>query len=367
MERTSSIAPDSAAGDEPLGQNRKACEDWPRALPKTPIAVDDLAAIGRQPEARSGNAPLVNWGVTLVVVVAILILVAGATLGRWFGRSSPGLPAAPSVLPDPSSSTPLGRGTPVETSPLGTGTGEVIENSIGMRLVRIPAGEFVMGAVKDDEAQWEAEAGQHRVRITRPFYMGMFEVMQREYETVMGKNPSACRGPGNPVEQVSWIDADDFCHRLSDRDGHAYRLPTEAQWEYACRAGATTPYAFGSVLTGQFANCNGNYPCGTKEKGPYLARTQKVGSYPANAFGLYDMHGNVSEWCEDWFSVDYYANGPTDDPAGPMTGRSRIIRGGSWMHAARTCRSASRIVGTPDSRNATLGFRVVLVATDSGI
>jgi formylglycine-generating enzyme required for sulfatase activity len=257
-----------------------------------------------------------------------------------------------------------------------------ITNSIGMKLVLIPPGEFMMGSPEGEKDRQEREGPQHRVRITRPFYFGVYQVTQEEYEQVMGTNPSAFSRDGRnsgrvsgldtsrfPVESVSWNDAVEFCRRLSalpaERSaGREYRLPTEAEWEYACRAGTTTPFHFGSVLNGRQANHDGNYPYGTSEKGPYLERTTTVGSYSANGFGLYDMHGNVWEWCADWHAGDYYANSPVNDPKGPASGSGRVIRGSSWGSFAGRCRSANRSGPSPGFRAIVLGFRLALVPAD---
>lgn len=187
----------------------------------------------------------------------------------------------------------------------------LITNSIGMKLKLIPSGEFLMGSPESEEARDSDEGPQHRVRITKPFYLGVYEVTQGEYERVTGDNPSCFSKVGTgkakvagqdtsrfPVEEVSWEDAVEFCRKLSDLPSErsarrVYRLPTEAEWEYACRAGTTTPLHFGTQLNGREANCDGNYPYGTDTKGTYLKRTTTVGSYKANAFGLYDMHGKL--------------------------------------------------------------------------
>ncbi|MBN2293282.1 MAG: formylglycine-generating enzyme family protein [Pirellulales bacterium] len=210
----------------------------------------------------------------------------------------------------------------------------------------------------------------NRVRITKPFYLGVYEVTQEQYERIMDKNPSSVylgstqgfKGPFHPVNNVSWYDAVEFCKKLSAQEGRIYRLPTEAQWEYACRAGTTTPFNFGSALNGKQANCLGKKePYGTDMTGPYLARTTIVGSYAANAFGLYDMHGNIEEWCADWHDWHYYENSITDDPTGPTTGSDRILRGGDWVSRPKQCRSAYRNRITPSKSYQITGFRVVLV------
>jgi formylglycine-generating enzyme required for sulfatase activity len=284
------------------------------------------------------------------------------------------------------------------------GAGKEVVNSIGMKLVRIPAGKFLMGSTKEEQdeaiadyekrflmgkkasediiALFRRESPQHEVEITRPFYLGMHEVTQAQYEKVMGKHTSYSSAEGGgkdkvkgtntenfPVEQVSWKDAVDFCEKLSDRAaeklaGRVYRLPTEAEWEYSCRGGArsSTPFHFGNSLSALQANFNGNYPFGGADKGEYLERTCKVGNYKANPFGLHDMHGNVWEWCQDWFDKDYYAGSPRKDPTGPTTGKYRVLRGGSWFNNARNCRSAYRDAVVPGYRGRVYGFRVASVA-----
>ncbi len=249
--------------------------------------------------------------------------------------------------------------------------GPVITNSIGMKLALIPAGEFLMGS-PDDEATRGSDEQQHRVRITRPFYLGVYEVTQEEYQKVMRTNPSwfSRGGTGKddvsgvdtsrfPVEHVSWEDAVEFCRRLSAQDGREYRLPTEAEWEYACRAGTTTEYYTGSGEHAlEDAGWYGAYstPVGNSQK-----RTNRVGQKRPNAFGLYDMHGNVWEWCSDWYDTSYYAKSPANDPQGPSTGSYRVLRGGGWFYHAVGCRSAVRDGYVPSLRLSYLGFRVALV------
>ena len=183
----------------------------------------------------------------------------------------------------------------------------------------------------------------------------------------MGTNPSRFKSVAGqdtsrfPVESVSWNDAVEFCKKLSEKDGVTYRLPTEAEWEYACRAGTTTTFHFGSMLNGDKANVNGSNPYGTATKGPFLQRTTTVGLYPKNAFGLFDMHGNVWEWCEDVYDEKAYASrsGTTTDPKATSGSESRVVRGGAWFNVSRSTRSAYRNRYTPDGRTHLVGFRVV--------
>jgi len=226
-----------------------------------------------------------------------------------------------------------------------------ITNSVGMKLKLIPAGEFMMGSPESDEWAQDDEKSKHRVRITKPFYLGVYEVTQAEYEKVMGENPGSFKGGSNPVEMVSWHDAVEFCKRLSAKEGKTYRLPTEAEWEYACRAGTTTLYCTGDdpASLGEYAWCAEN--CDQK--------THPVGEKKPNAWGLHDMHGNVLEWCADWYGR--YASEEVSDPSGPETGSYRVDRGGSWFSGARYCRSADRGRVVPILRGENLGFRVASV------
>jgi formylglycine-generating enzyme required for sulfatase activity len=243
-----------------------------------------------------------------------------------------------------------------------------IINSIRMKLVLIRAGEFMMGSPPDEKERNSNEGPQHRVRITRPFYLGAHEVTQWEYEIVMGANPSSFKAPTHPVENVSWDDAVMFCQKLSalpkeKAAKRQYCLPTEAQWEYACRAGTTTAFAFGDTLSPTDANfAGGSHRTGRRNRGPASEGTTLVGSYRANAWGLYDMHGNVWEWCADWYDSGYYGNSLVEDPTGPVGGSNRVFRGGGWLFIAWYCRSAYRIYFSPGARIDYLGFRVSLVA-----
>ena len=261
-------------------------------------------------------------------------------------------------------------------------SGKVITNSIGMKLVYIPPGRFVMGSPRSEQEQykkdsrvgdWAAQEIQHEVAITKGFYMGVYAVTQEEYEIVTGKNPSwfSATGSGKenvaglntrrfPVETVSWNDATEFCRKLSQKEGKTYRLPTEAEWEYACRAGTKTAFSFGDTISTDQANYNGNAVFGSGRKGVYRERPMPVGSFPANAFGLCDMHGNVNQWCQDWYDFHYYRKSPRNDPVNETGSEMRVLRSGSWGSYPGICRSAHRSGSTPDYRNNTIGFRVVM-------
>jgi TPR repeat protein/formylglycine-generating enzyme required for sulfatase activity len=249
-----------------------------------------------------------------------------------------------------------------------SGKASEVVNSIGMKLARIPAGKFLMGSPAD-EAEREEGEHQHEVEITRPFYMGAFPVTQEEFQRVMGSNPSKFKGSNRPVEQVTWHEAVEFCNRLSQLEGErsqgrVYRLPTEAEWEYACRAGASSYQTFhcGNALSSEQANFNGQSPYGARE-GVYREQTTDVGSFEPNAWGLYDMHGNVWEWCADWFGENYYKQSNRQDPPGPAQGEHRVLRGGSWYDDGLGCRAAFRVGGDPGDRNDGSGFRVVLLVS----
>jgi formylglycine-generating enzyme required for sulfatase activity len=264
--------------------------------------------------------------------------------------------------------------------------GKEIVNSIGMKLKLVPAGEFLMGSPDSDPDAYASEKPQHHVRITKPFYLGIHQVTrgqfrrfveasgykteaERDGQGAFGWDAAAnewvtdrkftWRSPGfdqtddHPVVNVSWNDAKAFCDWLSQQEGQTYRLPTEAEWEYACRAGTTTRYSFGddeSVLD-RFAwyGANSN------------RQTHPVGEKKPNAFDLHDMHGNVWEWCWDGYDADYYKQLQADDPQGPPQAARRVIRGGSWEHDPRSCWSANRYGDTPVNRGIYLGFRVARV------
>ena len=244
---------------------------------------------------------------------------------------------------------------------------EVITNSIGMKLVYIKPGTFLMGSALGEEGYDIDEGPQHHVTISRGFYMGACEVTQEQYEKVMGDNPSHFKKGGNyPVETVSWYSAVEFCKKLSAREGKTYRLPTEAEWEYACRAGSTTRFCSGDSDSGlgEYAWHSGN----SFDKTLPVCRTRPVGEKRPNAWGLHDMHGNVGEWCQDWYVSDYYGRSPDRDPQGPSEVGARlsvsgkpgvVIRGGSFASVTTRCRSAARYKDYRDFRDKFTGLRVV--------
>ncbi|MCA9129784.1 MAG: SUMF1/EgtB/PvdO family nonheme iron enzyme [Planctomycetales bacterium] len=239
------------------------------------------------------------------------------------------------------------------------GSAAEFTNSVGMKLVLIKAGSFMMGSPDSDQDAYNFEKPQHRVTLSQDYYLGTTEVTQGQWEAVMGTTPWRGKtyvqeGSNYSATYVSWEDAIEFCKKLSSLEGKSYRLPTEAEWEYACRGGTTTAYSFGADASqlSRYAWFNEN-AWDQDEK-----YAHPVAQKMANPFGLYDMHGNVYEWCSDWHGE--YSSGSVTDPRGPGRGSYRVSRGGSWNFNARYCRSAYRINGSPDYRNDYLGFRVAV-------
>ena len=237
---------------------------------------------------------------------------------------------------------------------------EDLGGGASLEMIAIPGGSFVMGSPNTEAQQENNERQQHKVNIS-PFFMGKYEVTQEQYQAVMENNPSNFIGTKRPVEKVSWNDAVEFCEKLSQKTGKTYRLPSESEWEYACRAGTKTPFHFGETITPDLVNYNG-YPYGSAQWGLDRKQTTDVGSFPPNAFGLYDMHGNVNEWCSD--SVNFNYNGaPTDGTSWETGYELRVFRGGSWNCNAVNCRSAYRAGygAARASDDISIGFRVALV------
>jgi formylglycine-generating enzyme required for sulfatase activity len=249
-----------------------------------------------------------------------------------------------------------------------------IRTTSGIEMVFIPAGEFLMGSDRGEADEKPA----HQAHVNG-FYMDKFDVTQKSYEALMGTNPSKFKGPDKPVERISWLNAVKYCNARSLKEGlkpcydldtmacnfdaDGYRLPTEAEWEYACRAGSTTEYFFG------------NDPALLREHAWFKENsgetTNPVGQKRPNAWGLYDMHGNVSQWCNDFYAEDAYRQSGADDPRGPATGEKRVLRGGSWRSEAGQCRSSARSAETPGFADVcfgyeTYGFRCVREAAPGG-
>jgi len=225
--------------------------------------------------------------------------------------------------------------------------GDRITNSIGVQLAWIPAGDFLMGSPYDEPGRQDDEF-QHKVTITRPFRIGVTEITQAQWQTVMGINRSQFKGDSLPVEKISWKDAVKFCQKLSEKEGRTYRLPTEAEWEYACRAGGTKRFAGSENIEdiAWYANNSRN-------------TTHPVGSKEPNAWGLYDMTGNVSEWCADYYAPDYPEQA-VSDPAGPAEGKYHVIRGGAWDTFLPGCRCAARSSAPASYQFKQTGFRLLL-------
>ena len=234
---------------------------------------------------------------------------------------------------------------PTETITLDLGGGEKIE------LVRIQPGEFLMGSPENEKDRHHDEGPQHRVRISKPFYMGKYEVTQGQWQAVMGSNPSSIQDPKNPVDGISWDDCQGFLAKLNAKmKGRHFRLPTEAEWEYACRAGSANGYCFGDAEPElrDYAWYGDN-----SDMKPHL-----VGQKKPNVWGLYDMHGNVWEWCQDWHGT--YAEPAQTDPTGSASGSYRVLRGGVCYYNASYCRSAYRYINYPFARYSYRGVRLVL-------
>ncbi|MFN0112945.1 MAG: SUMF1/EgtB/PvdO family nonheme iron enzyme [Blastocatellia bacterium] len=268
----------------------------------------------------------------------------------------------------------------------GVAKGEIedLGGGVLIEMIRLQGGEFWMGSTEADsqtafadakrynknakEEWWKNETPRHRVSLS-PFMMGRYAVTQAQWFEVMGDLPAIeekLRGDDHPIVNVNWTEATEFCKELSRRTKHQYRLPTEAEWEYACRAGTNTPFAFGNTLSPEVANYWWNNPFGNGPKQEKLGKTLPLGSLEiANAFGLFDMHGNVWEWCSDWYSDKYYqeckSQGVVTDPQGPGSGSYRVIRGGGWYSSAVDCRSAFRYGDAPGPRDGNLGFRLVRI------
>jgi formylglycine-generating enzyme required for sulfatase activity len=244
-----------------------------------------------------------------------------------------------------------------------------------LRLIQIPAGDFLMGSPANESERFGDEGPQHRVRLGG-FLLGQTPVTQAQWGVVarwpklkldLKPDPSRFKGARRPVDQVRWEQALEFCSRLSQRTGLPFTLPSEAQWEYACRAGTTTPFAFGDTITPELANYDGDFPYANGPKGKFRGETTDVASFPANGWGLHDMHGNVREWCLDTWHGSY-EGAPTDgSPWLTGTHSRKLLRGGSWGNGPGFCRSAYRNHGRPADASDSVGFRVVCLPQDPSL
>lgn len=285
------------------------------------------------PPVNGWRRRLTGWRISLTPILLVLLAAAAAYFTFWRPTSRTAKPRqeAPVVVTRPT-----------------------FRNALGMMFVQPPVGAFDMGGAL------QADGRPHTIRITKPFAIGIHEVTQAQFQSIMGNNPSAYPSDGGPVDSVTWEDARQFCEKLSQheaerRAGRTYRLPTEAEWEYCCRAGSPGPFAFGGRLGIDRAN--------TRMSG--LTRPMPPGNYPPNAWGIYDMHGNLWEWCGDWYSSDYYLESPINDPPGPASGIRRVLRGGAWNSPPDQCTSAHRgDLHLPTHRGSDVGFRVVCIGPE---
>jgi formylglycine-generating enzyme required for sulfatase activity len=255
--------------------------------------------------------------------------------------------------------------------PEAAGGPKALVNSVGMSFVLIPAGTFQMGSPDSEPGHRTNESPVHEVVIGKPFYFGIHPVTQAQYLAVTGKNPAkftVANGGGHehPVEMVSWDDAVVFCQLLTERAEErtalrTYRLPTEAEWEYACRAGTATAFGHGPTFAMGQGNFDTAHPAGELPPGRATGRTTPVNRFPASAWGLNDMHGNVWEWCSDWYAEGHYHKSSLRDPVGAPEGKVKVLRGGSWRNHGAACRSAYRNALAPHQKDSATGFRVVLV------
>jgi formylglycine-generating enzyme required for sulfatase activity len=297
------------------------------------------------------------------------VLAAAALLGALGYRSVSGEAAPITKAESPPVATPADRAVPAwakvsqlqidSARKVGVPVAKELDlgGGVTIKLVLIPAGKFMMGSPDSEQGRSKFEGPQHEVALSKPFYVGVTEVAQAQYQAVMGTNPSNFKGETNPVEMVSWTEATAFCKKLSEKSRHAVRLPTEAEWEYACRAGTATAFSFGDS-----DGALGDYAW-------YISNssntTHPVGQKKPNAWGLYDMHGNVWEWCADWYGD--YPKGAVTDPQGAASGTYRVLRGGSWSHGAGDCRAARRYDGYPGTPRRSCGFRVVVSVSAPGL
>ena len=303
------------------------------------------------PKKSSGHS---SGKIIVFSLVLGIFLIGAVSLPSSNNSSDENLPAVQQVSVTPSENTD--EDTSEVTGNIAQASSsqnsDTYTNSIGMEFVLIPAGEFEMGSPSDEEDRYDDEGPAHTVTIEESYYLGKYEVTQEQWKAVMGSNPSCFEGDDLPVEKVSWNDVQEFIEKLNEMEGtDKYCLPSEAEWEYACRAGTTTRYSFGDdeseLEDYAWYSSNSN------------SKTHVVGQKKPNAWGLYDMHGNVWEWCQDAYHSDY-DGAPSDGSAWEDSGSSdRVDRGGGWGSGARSCRSALRGWDDPGAHGDYLGFRVL--------
>ncbi|MDR1051112.1 MAG: formylglycine-generating enzyme family protein [Deltaproteobacteria bacterium] len=300
----------------------------------------------------------------LAVLTALLTLLAGGFIfwsGVWSTAKAQAMGGSRRPIDVPGPVETPGE-TPGETGPAGPpeppapesnslSTARPVTSNLGLVYVLIPAGSFMMGAGPGFQGDGEYERPAREVRITKPFRLSRAEVTVSQWFAIMNDRPSRNRGSDMPVENVGWDEVQEFLKRLGEREGRGYRLPTEAEWEYAARGGTSTAYWFGNDpgRMKDYGYCGENFGEGS---------THPVMGAKANPFGLYDMNGNVSEWVADWFAEDYYARGPRNDPKGPPTGAEKVHRGGAYASDPKVCQSAWRDFETPGVNSFLIGFRV---------
>jgi len=326
------------------------CADWYGDYPKGAVTDPQGPASGGQRVLRGGSwfnyagdcrAAYRNWNGpwNRTEILGFRVVV-----------SVPGSPAAAAPVAAQPAPAPIQKAEVPAAKELDLGGG------VTMKLALIPAGKFMMGSPDSEKGRRDTEGPQHEVTISKPFYMGVTEVTQVQYEAVMGTNPSGFKGATNPVDTVSWNEAAEFCKKLSEKTRQTVRLPTEAEWEYACRAGSKTTFCFGDA-----EERLGDYAWYSANSGNMM---HPVGQKKPNAWGFFDMHGNVWEWCADWYGR--YPEGAVTDPQGPASGTSRVLRGGGWSNTPNICRAAGRDDGPPGTRGNDCGFRVVVSVSAPG-
>lgn len=298
---------------------------------------------------------MMRWSTFAVIGLGLACLLGFVHAGELPTRPKTGDEAVVRDPPKPN--------VPAKPAPKAEGPAKVsakTQTFAGIEFCWIPPGTFTMGSPVSEEGHGDlSDESQHEVTLRRGFWLGKYEVTQAQWVAVMGSNPSHFKGDDLPVEEISWYDCQSFIRKLNldQRGDGTYRLPTEAEWEYACRAGTTTPFHFGNEISTDYANYNENFKYyGDGRKG-YWDRTIRVGTFSPNAWGLFDMHGNVWEWCQDWY--DENPSRSVTDPQGPGSGEMRTLRGGSWYNAAEDCRAACRWAATPNIQSNFIGFRLL--------